>query len=96
MDIYIRRHDHKPSASDAVRLTLLLECGCFVLGESKEWDGSVSATASEGITVREIWEGAGSIYPGKINTFTGKFTTEIFRDNEMVDYCKANFRAGFT
>ena len=57
---------------------------------------SVASTTSEGIIMRKVWEGAGTSYPYKKNSFNGKFITEISRDNEQVDYCIINFRPGFT
>ena len=57
---------------------------------------SVASTTSEGLIVREVWEGSGTAYPYKLNSFSGKFIMEISRDNERKDYCIVNFRPGFT
>ena len=64
--------------------------------DAKNGMSSVSSTDSQGITIRERWEGANSSYPYKMNSYSGKFMTEICRNNEAVDYCTANFRPGFT
>ena len=63
---------------------------------AKNGMSSVASTTSEGIITRKVWEGAGTSYPYKINTFSGKFITEISKENEQVDYCIMNFRPGFT
>lgn len=62
---------------------------------TKSGVSSVASTTSEGIIVREVWEGTGTTYPYKKNVFNGKFITEISRDKEQVDYCIINFRPGF-
>lgn len=64
--------------------------------ESENGMSSVSSTDSQGITIMERWEGAGTLYPYKTNSFSGKFMTEISRNNEVTDWCTANFRPGFT
>ena len=57
---------------------------------------SVASTTSEGMILRKVWEGVGTSYPYKKNSFSGKFITEISKENEQVDYCTMNFRPGFT
>lgn len=63
---------------------------------AKNGMSSVSSTTSEGIIMREIWEGIGTSYPYKKNSFSGKFITEISEGNDQIDYCIINFRPGFT
>ena len=62
---------------------------------AKNGISSVASTTSEGIVIRKVWEGTGTAYPYKRNTFKGKFITEISKDNERIDYCIVNFRPGF-
>ena len=57
---------------------------------------SVSSTDSQGITTQERWEGSETLYPYKTNSFSGKFMTEISRDDGVVDWCTVNLRPGFT
>lgn len=64
--------------------------------ESKNGMNSVASTTSEGLIIREVWEGTGTLYPYKTKSFNGKFITEISRENEQVDFCILNFRPGFT
>jgi hypothetical protein len=62
---------------------------------AKNGISSVASTTSEGIVIRKVWEGTGTAYPYKRNTFKGKFITEISKDNARIDYCIVNFRPGF-
>lgn len=62
----------------------------------KNGTNSVSATESAGMTVRKVWKGSDTIYPTLVNSYSGTFATDIYKGNEIIDFCRANFRPGFT
>lgn len=56
---------------------------------------SVSTTGEDGITYRKVMVDQNSVYPYKRASYSGTFTTEIYKGNEKVDWCMFAFRPGF-
>lgn len=56
---------------------------------------SVSVTGAEGMTFRKVWRNLGTTYTYQETSYGGTFSTDIFRNDEKVDFCTVKFRPGF-
>ena len=56
---------------------------------------STSTTGEDGITYRKVMMDQNTVYPYIRASYSGTFTTEIYKGNEKVDWCRFAFRPGF-
>ena len=70
-----------------------VEGHCRVNGENGL--SSVSATGAEGMSVRKVWVDLGSMYPRQEISYSGSFSTDLFKGDEKIDFCTMTFRPGF-
>lgn len=67
----------------------------FCTDEGENDMTSYSSTGNDGINIVEHWEGVGSTYPYRTNSYGGTFNTDIYKANEKVDFSTSTFRPGF-
>ena len=70
-----------------------VEGHCRVNGENGL--SSVSATGAEGMSVRKVWVDLGTTYPRQEISYSGSFSTDLFKGDEKIDFCTMTFRPGF-
>ena len=70
-----------------------------IIGSCTEHAGngirSTSTTGEDGITYRKVMMDRNTVYPYIRASYSGTFTTEIFKENEKTDWCRLAFRPGF-
>ena len=70
-----------------------------IIGSCTEHAGngirSTSTTGEDGITYRKVMMDRNTVYPYIRASYSGTFTTEIFKENEKTDWCRFAFRPGF-
>ena len=70
-----------------------------IIGSCTEHAGngirSTSTTGEDGITYRKVMMDRNTVYPYIRASYSGTFTTEIFKENEKTDWCRFEFRPGF-